>query len=231
MLAVAAGKTALKPVIVRVGQVSGGSNGAWSTAEWVPSLVRSSVHLGCLPAVDNVRRPSTSASHYIDLLLSQEISWVPADVAAQAIFEMRNSPTPVLHLAHPKPVPWSAVFEPIAKNLDLPFVPFEKWLDLLEKSGDPVQQKQDGHVPNGNAHAATMLSPEEMMMKNPALTIVDFFRAVRSAPEAAEAMGIIGMDVSQSKRVAPALHEEHLGQLGERDALSWLQYWRGVGFL
>ncbi len=56
ILSVAATKTALRPVVVRVGQLSGVStNGFWNPKEWVPSLFKSSVHIGCLPDFNNVR--------------------------------------------------------------------------------------------------------------------------------------------------------------------------------
>jgi len=47
-------QTPLKPVIVRVGQLSGGSNGEWNTSEWFPSLVRSSQTLKKLPSLAGV---------------------------------------------------------------------------------------------------------------------------------------------------------------------------------
>lgn len=52
----AATKSALRPIIVRVGQLSGiSTNGYWNPKEWVPSLFKSSVHSGCLPDLDAVR--------------------------------------------------------------------------------------------------------------------------------------------------------------------------------
>lgn len=50
ILQIASEKTSLKPLIVRVGQLAGGSrNGAWSTKEWFHSLVKSGVLVHCLP--------------------------------------------------------------------------------------------------------------------------------------------------------------------------------------
>lgn len=50
----AASTTPLRSVVVRVGQVAGSPSGAWNTSEWLPSLVRSSVHLKAFPTVDQV---------------------------------------------------------------------------------------------------------------------------------------------------------------------------------
>lgn len=59
ILSAASRSTSLKPVVVRVGQLSGTStSGCWNTKEWVPALVKSSVHIGCLPLIENVRIPS-----------------------------------------------------------------------------------------------------------------------------------------------------------------------------
>ncbi|KAH7104870.1 acetyl-CoA synthetase-like protein [Auriculariales sp. MPI-PUGE-AT-0066] len=45
----AAEATPLRPVSVRVGQLTGGENGHWNASDWVPSIVQSSVSLRCLP--------------------------------------------------------------------------------------------------------------------------------------------------------------------------------------
>ncbi len=49
ILEIASRNTTLRPITVRVGQLSGGLNGAWNVKEWLPSMIRSSVSLGCLP--------------------------------------------------------------------------------------------------------------------------------------------------------------------------------------
>jgi thioester reductase-like protein len=54
LLEVAAAESPLEPTIIRVGQICGGPNGFWNEKEWVPSLIRSSVHLNCLPSSEQV---------------------------------------------------------------------------------------------------------------------------------------------------------------------------------
>lgn len=54
LLEVAAIETPLKPTIIRMGQICGGPNGFWNPKEWLPSLIRSSVHLKCLPSSEQV---------------------------------------------------------------------------------------------------------------------------------------------------------------------------------
>ena len=54
ILSNAAAATSLRPIIVRVGQISGSVNGHWNEKEWFPSLIRSSIYLKCLPMLDQV---------------------------------------------------------------------------------------------------------------------------------------------------------------------------------
>lgn len=55
ILTVAGEQTHLKPVIARVGQLSGNSaTGAWNATEWFPALVQSSKIVGCLPRGEGV---------------------------------------------------------------------------------------------------------------------------------------------------------------------------------
>ena len=54
ILAEAAKQTPLRSTSISVGQLSGGINGAWTTAEWLPSLVRSAIHLKALPDCEGV---------------------------------------------------------------------------------------------------------------------------------------------------------------------------------
>ncbi|EGO29034.1 hypothetical protein SERLADRAFT_444920 [Serpula lacrymans var. lacrymans S7.9] len=116
----AAAETTLRPIIIRLGQLSGGLNGYWKEKEWVPSLIRSSIHLKCLPALDQRN--------------CQSVTWIPMAVAARAITEMRNAGAPILHVAHPKGTPWSTIFQHFSKSLNVPIVPYKQWLDLLEDS-------------------------------------------------------------------------------------------------
>lgn len=58
LLATAAERTPLKPIVVRIGQMTGSStNGYWNPKEWAPTLFRSSASIGYLPSVAGVRNP------------------------------------------------------------------------------------------------------------------------------------------------------------------------------
>ncbi|KAH8100027.1 acetyl-CoA synthetase-like protein [Cristinia sonorae] len=189
LLSVAQEETPLRPVTVRVGQVAGGPNGAWNSNEWFPTMLKSSVYLGCLP------------------LLSGHVSWIPSAAVAQSIIEMRNSPHPVLHLVHPRPVSWADIITPVSQALSLPLVSYADWLARLRESG-------------ANLHAEHEV---EIMKVNPALRILDFFSGVDLDSSSGEAMGIREMDMTKAREVANVL--SGLPPLSKRDVLGWLSYW------
>lgn len=56
LLRIAGERTALQPVVVRVGQICGNTiNGHWNPSEWFPTIVRSHSAVGCLPDAEGVR--------------------------------------------------------------------------------------------------------------------------------------------------------------------------------
>ena len=56
ILAISRAETVLQPVIVRIGQVSGGVNGYWKPSEWIPSIIQSATLTGCLPSLNQVSK-------------------------------------------------------------------------------------------------------------------------------------------------------------------------------
>ncbi|KAJ7894322.1 hypothetical protein B0H14DRAFT_802925 [Mycena olivaceomarginata] len=104
-----------KMLVVRVGQLCGGINGAWNAHEWVPTIVQSGKFVGCLP--DD----------------SRDVSWIPAHSAAAAIVDFLDLPTgKILHLINPKSVPWRTLAAAAAFELGFQLVPYADWLSRLE---------------------------------------------------------------------------------------------------
>lgn len=69
-------------MVVRLGQACGSlDTGAWSTTEWFPIMVKSSVALGCLPALKGVSiiPLRTSAVLYEPFMISSRCSPVAID--------------------------------------------------------------------------------------------------------------------------------------------------------
>ena len=210
LLEVAAERTPLRPITIRIGQLSGTSSGYWKSIEWFPSLVRSSMFLKCFPSIDKVRSVVARSSHLITYKRSQSISLLPVDDAARAICEMRDSSTPILHLSHPHSTPWCTIRDAVASALELQTVPYNVWFGLLKKSGERMQQVEDAQ-------------------ENPGLKLLEFFRKANVNVDSAEAMGIPRLDMTTALTVSPYLRE--VEPLKEESIQVWVKHWRESGLL
>ncbi|KAH9944763.1 hypothetical protein B0H21DRAFT_862505 [Amylocystis lapponica] len=118
-------KAGLRTTTARIGQICGpATSGAWSTAEWVPGLVKSSGALGCLPLSPGM------------------VAWVPMDAVAAALVDvvLGADPPLLVNVVHPRPVPWQEAFGWVngALGLALPFVPFHSWVKKLEDKAEGI---------------------------------------------------------------------------------------------
>ncbi|GJE91046.1 acetyl-CoA synthetase-like protein [Phanerochaete sordida] len=198
---VASERTPLHSICVRVGQLCGSASGAWNACEWLPSLIRSSVFLKCLPEWD------------------LDISMLPADDAARALLEILRStdPAPFLHLVHPRATAWATLLAPVAEEYSLQFVPFAQWVALLEASGRALDGTSDGR------------DTEEVLRANPALKLLQFFKTVHTNDHTASALGVRGLETVSAQRASAALRT--LPALDGAHTRRWLAYWRRHGFL
>ncbi|KAI0734153.1 hypothetical protein C8Q72DRAFT_770789 [Fomitopsis betulina] len=199
VLFTAAATTPLDPLVARVGQVSGGPDGTWNAHEWFPSLVQSSVPLGCFP--DDVN-----------------VNWIPLDLATAALVEFRksSSPTHIVHLVHPRPVAWHALAAAIAAELNVPLTPYAVWLAKLEQYAAQSLAGTSAAAPPVQSLRALHLLPM-------------FRGMGEKAGRGRRALGMADMDVERAKAASPTLADPELRQLGAGDAHAWLAYWRKVG--
>ena len=103
---------------------------------------------------------------------------------------------------------------PLADEYKLDQVSYDDWMARLEKSGRGLSAE----------------SEVEMMRRNPALKIFDFFKdAQNGMGRSPEAMGLPLMDVSVAAKVSRSLRDAPM--LTVKDALRWLCYWRDVRFI
>ena len=120
---------------------------------------------------------------------------------------MRSSADPILHLVHPRPIPWKSLITPIAQELKATLVPYVEWLTALEI------------VAERNAETAR---------ENPALRLLDFFRS--SAP--AKTRTPLGLYQLETKKAVGASETlASMPELGEADVKRWVTAWRASGFL
>ncbi|KAI0758786.1 acetyl-CoA synthetase-like protein [Fomes fomentarius] len=184
----AARETGLRTTAVRVGQVSGDQRtGGWNTTEWVAALVRVSQRLGCIPSKD------------------EDLTWVAVDVVAQALQEMIYSNELALHVVSPRPVPWNAVFLPIAERLGLPTLPYDEWVAKLEQSAASANKG-----PGVEGHEA-------------AHNLIAFFKS--------DGMGGAAVPLSTEKAVIASKALAGARPIGKQDALNYVEFWAKVGHL
>ncbi|KAH9928993.1 hypothetical protein B0H21DRAFT_700203 [Amylocystis lapponica] len=188
---------------VRIGQICGSSqSGTWNTSEWVPSLVKSSISLGCWPALDGV------------------VAWVPVDVVANAMVDvMTNGQSPVLvNFLHPRPVSWSAILDAMNQefNVTLPSVPLGSWVKKLEDISE-------------SASAQDLENTPALKLLQYFREIVTVEGLKQGGLEDLEVGGIPRFETSKAQTVSPTL--ANLRCLGAENVKAWVQYWRAKAFI
>lgn len=150
--------------VCRVGQITGPvqlQQGRWNDSEWFPSLIRTSIYLGKLPA---------------SLGSMGRMDWIPVDNLAKTVVEVlledgsrtgRDSPmasdkenAQFVHLLNPHEADWQEILPHVQNSLDkkLQVVAYEEWLSDLQASAERT--------------------PDEA---NPAVKLIDFFEENRHA--------------------------------------------------
>ncbi|KAF7979277.1 hypothetical protein HWV62_42970 [Athelia sp. TMB] len=203
ILEAAASQTPLVPTIIRVGQICGGSGGYWNEKEWLPTLVKSSINLRCLPASD------------------LSVSWISADTTARVIAETRHSTALVTHLTHPRPVLWSSIFSAFSSALNLPVVPYAEWLRRLEERSLSV----------AGASADTEIAAHHEVPALKLMDFFISAGAGTEGVKNVEAMGLALLSLDEAKKASATMRDEKLPQVGQKDVEQWLDYWWGTGFL
>jgi hypothetical protein len=132
---------------------------------------------------------------------------------------MRNSLEPVLHLAHPNPVPWNTVFRRIASVLNVDLVPYSDWLarldsKQLEFEGETTAKRGSG----GNAKRPSAFNLLDMFYR-PAI--------IRSDPETEALLPKVSTEVA--RRVVPLFGD--MRQLNDDDVDRWLTYWKSIDMI
>ncbi|KAI9573107.1 hypothetical protein HD554DRAFT_2035533 [Boletus coccyginus] len=112
-------KSGLHATSFRIGQIAGGPNGAWSTTDWFPILVKSSITLGAF---------QTSAA-FLDARRRSRRSHFRSRIRKD------NAPAGAQHC-------WANVVASVREEIvnlqmgDIPTVPFPEWSGFLEKRAE-----------------------------------------------------------------------------------------------
>ncbi|KAJ7625813.1 putative nonribosomal peptide synthetase [Roridomyces roridus] len=124
----------LEATSFRIGQVSGAAtNGAWSTTDWVPAIVKSSLALGAFPS-----DPSSL------------VAWLPAEAVSGAIVDAAlttTTPPFAINLVHPRPVPWDLVMSSMADSVNVPLKPFAQWVQDVRDRVPNATAEDLEHIP------------------------------------------------------------------------------------
>ncbi|EPQ57812.1 acetyl-CoA synthetase-like protein [Gloeophyllum trabeum ATCC 11539] len=194
---------------LRIGQICGGlPKGAWSTSDWVPILVKSSLALGCLPQAKGV------------------VSWIPMHTVASVISDVALASVDVplaLNVVHPHPVEWNSIMGDVAQALSpesspLPVVPFEEWVAKIEEKALKAEKEDYESIP--------------------AIRLLDFFRKLAEADKAlqvtdkedvVEAGGVARFSTAKAEALSEAIRT--VGALTSADVKRWAAYWKGKAFI
>ncbi|KAK0463067.1 putative aminoadipate reductase [Desarmillaria tabescens] len=127
-------RSGLRGTSLRLGQLCGGSHvGAWSTTEWFPILVKSSIAINALPSFSGV------------------VSWMTVQSVAQIILDIvfSSEAEPVINLVHPKPVPWASIVTQVRHALkeDISVKPASEWFEILESRSQTASSEDIQRIP------------------------------------------------------------------------------------
>ena len=141
------------------------------------------------------------------LIMTQTLSWIPVDSAAETLSELlfsQYSTKAVYHLENPIRQSWHDVLELVAPELGLPntgFVPFNDWLDKA------------------------CAVPDDISDGSPVKKLEEFFRT----EFVHMACGSIVLDTENTRGVSSKLRNvSHVhGEL----LVSYVRHWKSIGYL
>ena len=218
LLDYAAEKLSLSIDIARVGQIAGplNSSGTWNKAEWLPSLVISSLHIGAVP-------DSLGSSQ-------SKIDWVPMDLLAEVLVELAISDitqqppslehsikegrkAQVFHPLNPYPTTWKALLPTIIKTLSresgeaqpIETVPFPVWL-----------QKVRADVESASTSVANR-DMERLLEVNPAIKLLGFYEELIQDKKMPE------LETSKAREASVKL--QGVGEIRPEWMRRWVEGW------
>ncbi|KXH44028.1 hypothetical protein CSIM01_12181 [Colletotrichum simmondsii] len=176
----------IEAAVVRVGQIAGSSTGYWNASEHFVAVCASSQKLGKFPD------------------LRGTLSWLPVDLAAEALSEILFHQEPlsaVYHLENAARQSWEEVVRLISEELRISsssIIPLETWLDLVDALPGPG---------------------------NPASGLTQFLRE----DFAKMSCGFVVLDTSNSRNVSSTM--ANMTSVGEESIRSYVSYWKSIKML
>ncbi|KAF8751541.1 Male sterility protein [Rhizoctonia solani] len=182
-------------------------SGAWSTTDWVPSLIGSSVSIGSLP-----RAVGT-------------VSWLPLDVAARSIIDTcvsRSKVLPqVMHTSHPRPVPWVDIMNALSASLvplvnsQLPLVGFEEWNKRVAEAAESFK--------GSDSDRYKRFPSTKIQSTIDGMVLADKALQSHEEVEHVESCGTVRLNTKVAEEFSRVL--ETTPQLGDEHVQKWISYW------
>jgi thioester reductase-like protein len=188
----------------RVGQITGRVNGEtvalWNTAEWLPSLVLTSISLGVLP----------------DSLGTElnKVDWIPVDILAKVLVELGSDLTKglagaeVFNLMNPRLTAWEKLVPGVVSSVEKYFnkrisvVPLESWLDKLQETADGFSSTDT----------------TDLARTHPAIKLQEFYEARMLNSE-----HVVNWDLGHAMEKSKTLKE--MPAVGEEWMEKWVEGW------
>ncbi|RAQ49456.1 NRPS-like enzyme [Aspergillus flavus] len=193
----------------RVGQIAGPvrSPGLWNKAEWFPSLVMSSLHLGALP---NTLGPALN-----------RVDWMPIDLLAEVLVDLAlrdhgvsaGGSVKVYHPVNPRPLDWEAVRPFVVEALSktsgetVDTIPFQDWVQRVRQDIETGAKLNDGEL-------------QALLARNPAAKLLEFFEGIMSQTERENVLDTrLTVQLSEKLQAVDAVKPEWIQKWVEE----WLQ--------
>ena len=227
----AAQKLSIDTGIARVGQIAGPVRhaGVWNKAEWFPSLVISSLHVGAIP--DSLG-PTMG-----------NIDWVPIDDLAEILVDLvvqspmshrqaspNNTAQPkraqVFHPLNPHPTTWQAIKSTVAFELSsiaqsqnkepLQTITLTSWLQRIRKDMETTASSHNNKKNNTTLADSDL---ETLLQKNPAVKLLAFYENVLGNQERSSRSWDMRETIERSAKV------RELEGLREEWVRKWVREW------
>lgn len=212
--------------LARVGQLAGAAQGfgAWNPAEWFPSLVISSGHIGALPS---------SLGFFFD-----DMNWIPIDLTAEVIVDIALTRKPsnsqeddkdtephpnhpkVYHLTNPRSVHWQSMQSTVAKTI-AHFI--SKPAKLVDPSTWIAKVRDSLETAMSDKAGSQKQALDEALQMNPAAKLLDFYTETMRSRDTDTA----GVKWSLEKTRAASKRLRDLPSLQESWMEKWVSEWLG----
>lgn len=142
----------------------------------------------------------------------QVVSWVPVEVVANALNDLRvcipDTKNRIVHLVHPRPVAWDQILGCLAKQLKLSTIPYDTWLIQLKVVA----------TDNKKPINATYLIPHFSSLN-----------ASDTSHSDNEAFGMNTLSCREAVACSAAL--SFAKPISDEDIFQWIGYWERAGIL